>query len=71
MGIFRSAVVPSQIGAAALNEARELTASEPTVVVPTWLVVGCVSLCLFLTSYVGNALTVAVPYFVLGSSFRQ
>ena len=26
--------------------------------------VGCVSLCLFLTSYVGNALTVAVPYFV-------
>ena len=31
---------------------------------PTWLVVGCVSLCLFLTSYVGNALTVAVPYFV-------
>lgn len=64
MGIFRSAVVPSQIGAAALNEARELTASEPTAVVPTWLVVGCVSLCLFLTSYVGNALTVAVPYFV-------
>lgn len=59
MGIFRSAAGPSQIGVAALNEA-----SEPTAVVPTWLVVGCVSLCLFLTSYVGNALTVAVPYFV-------
>ena len=28
------------------------------------LVVCCVSLCLFLTSYVGNALTVAVPFFV-------
>lgn len=64
MGILRSAAGPSQIGVAALNEARELTASEPTAVVPTWLVVGCVSLCLFLTSYVGNALTVAVPYFV-------
>ena len=59
MGILRSAAGPSQIGVAALNEA-----SEPTAVVPTWLVVGCVSLCLFLTSYVGNALTVAVPYFV-------
>ena len=59
MGILRSAADPSQIGVAALNEA-----SEPTAVVPTWLVVGCVSLCLFLTSYVGNALTVAVPYFV-------
>lgn len=60
MGILRSAAAgPSQIGVAALNEA-----SEPTAVVPTWLVVGCVSLCLFLTSYVGNALTVAVPYFV-------
>ena len=64
MGILRSAAVPSQIGGAALNEARGLTDSEPTAVVPTWLVVGCVSLCLFLTSYVGNALTVAVPYFV-------
>ena len=59
MGILRSAASPSQIVVAALNEA-----SEPTAVVPTWLVVGCVSLCLFLTSYVGNALTVAVPYFV-------
>lgn len=59
MGILRSAAGSSQIGVAALNEA-----SEPTAVVPTWLVVGCVSLCLFLTSYVGNALTVAVPYFV-------
>ena len=28
------------------------------------LVVGCVSLCLFLTTYIGNALTVAVPFFV-------
>ena len=28
------------------------------------LVVGCVSLSLFLTSYIGNALTVAVPFFV-------
>ena len=64
MGILRSAAIPSQIGDAVLNEARELTASEPTAAVPTWLVVGCVSLCLFLTSYVGNALTVAVPYFV-------
>lgn len=64
MGILRSAAIPSQIGDAVLNEARELTASEHTAAVPTWLVVGCVSLCLFLTSYVGNALTVAVPYFV-------
>lgn len=30
----------------------------------TVLVVGCVSLALFLTSYIGNALTVAVPFFV-------
>ncbi len=30
----------------------------------TLLVVGCVSLALFFTSYVGNALTVAVPFFV-------
>ena len=59
MGIFRSSAFPSQIGAEALNGA-----SEPTATVPTWLVVGCISLCLFLTSYVGNALTVAVPYFV-------
>lgn len=59
MGILRSAAVTSKIGVAALNEA-----SEPTAAVPTWLVVGCISLCLFLTSYVGNALTVAVPYFV-------
>lgn len=64
MGILRSAAVPSQIGDAALNEAKELNAFEPTAAAPTWLVVGCVSLCLFLTSYVGNALTVAVPYFV-------
>lgn len=64
MGIFRSAAAPSQLGAAALNEARELTVSETTAAVPIWLVVGCISLCLFLTSYVGNALTVAVPYFV-------
>ena len=28
------------------------------------LVVSCVSLCLFLTTYIGNALTVAVPFFV-------
>ena len=59
MGIFRSSAFPSKIGVAALNEA-----SEPTAAVPTWLVVGCISLCLFLTSYVGNAMTVAVPYFV-------
>ena len=30
----------------------------------TILVVGCVSLALFFTSYIGNALTVAVPFFV-------
>lgn len=30
----------------------------------TLLVISCVSLALFLTSYIGNALTVAVPYFV-------
>ena len=28
------------------------------------LVICCVSLCHFLTSYIGNALTVAVPFFV-------